>query len=171
VASIKNQLPDAIYTTWDSLANDIELALTKSISNPVTPDSMMDAYKGKSLAEKLGIKDRDLVALINPPNNYPEIIEPKYNNVIFIKQPVPHCNLLIWFVQDSEELIQHIHNLLKNTDCGKIWIAWPKKSSSRHSDLTQTVVRKTGLEAGLIDYKISSFDEIWSGLLFARRKK
>ncbi len=39
------------------------------------------------------------------------------------------------------------------------------------SDLTQTVVRKAGLAAGLVDYKVAAIDEVWSGLRFTRRKK
>ena len=50
------------------------------------------------------------------------------------------------------------------------WIAWPKKSSGVASDLSQIVVRKIGLEAGLIDYKICAIDATWSGLRFTRRK-
>lgn len=53
---------------------------------------------------------------------------------------------------------------------GGLWIAWPKKASGVASDLTQTVVRKFGLDAGLVDYKICSIDKTWSGLLFTRRR-
>jgi len=31
-------------------------------------------------------------------------------------------------------------------------------------------VRKTGLAAGLVDYKVSAIDETWTGLRFAVRK-
>jgi len=31
-------------------------------------------------------------------------------------------------------------------------------------------VRETGVAAGLVDYKIASFDATWSGLLFVRKK-
>ena len=54
---------------------------------------------------------------------------------------------------------------------GGLWIVWPKKSSGVASDLTQAVVRKIGLAAGLVDYKVCSIDRTWSGLLFARRKR
>jgi hypothetical protein len=53
---------------------------------------------------------------------------------------------------------------------GGMWIAWPKKSSGVATDLTQNDVRRYGLDAGLVDYKIAAIDETWSGLLFARRK-
>ena len=36
------------------------------------------------------------------------------------------------------------------------------------SDVTQTYVRQTGLDAGLVDYKICAIDETWSGLVELR---
>jgi hypothetical protein len=53
---------------------------------------------------------------------------------------------------------------------GGIWIIWPKKSSGMSSDLKQDVVRRTGLKAGLVDYKIAALDQSWSGLKFTVRK-
>jgi hypothetical protein len=38
------------------------------------------------------------------------------------------------------------------------------------SDLKQALVRKIGLAAGLVDYKIAAVDRTWSGLKFATRK-
>lgn len=37
-------------------------------------------------------------------------------------------------------------------------------------DLSQTVVRKLGLDSGLVDHKVCSIDATWYGLLFAKRK-
>ena len=53
---------------------------------------------------------------------------------------------------------------------GSVWMIWPKKSSEMATDLTQQVVRGTGLATGLVDYKICAVDATWSGLLFTRRK-
>jgi len=54
---------------------------------------------------------------------------------------------------------------------GPVWIAWPKKKSGVKSDLTQQFVRQMGLANNLVDYKICSIDETWSGLLFKYRGK
>jgi hypothetical protein len=54
---------------------------------------------------------------------------------------------------------------------GSLWIAWPKKSSSLATDLTQQRVREIGLAAKLVDYKVCAIDATWSGLLFTRRRK
>lgn len=57
------------------------------------------------------------------------------------------------------------------TEGGRLWILWPKKASGRESDLSQAVVRAFGLQCGLVDYKIVSFDDIWLGLCFARKRE
>ena len=52
---------------------------------------------------------------------------------------------------------------------GGIWLLWPKKGSAIQTDLTRSVVRKIGMAAGLVDYKISAIDETWAGLRFTVR--
>jgi hypothetical protein len=53
---------------------------------------------------------------------------------------------------------------------GRLWMIWPKKTSSLASDLSEKIVRETGLANGLVDYKICAIDADWSGLLFKRRE-
>jgi hypothetical protein len=45
-----------------------------------------------------------------------------------------------------------------------------QKASGRKSDLTQNHVRRSGLDRGLVDFKIWAIDDTWSGLCFAQRK-
>jgi hypothetical protein len=52
-----------------------------------------------------------------------------------------------------------------------LWIAWPKKSSGRATDLTEDIVRQVGLESGLVDVKVCAVDDTWSGLKFVIRLK
>ena len=39
------------------------------------------------------------------------------------------------------------------------------------SDLSEVVVRKAGLAAGLVDHKICAIDDTWSALRFTRRRE
>jgi hypothetical protein len=71
--------------------------------------------------------------------------------------------------KDLARRLEKARSLL--ADGGSLWIAWRKKSSGAGSDLTQAAVRKAGLEAGLVDYRICSIDGTWSGLRFARRQR
>ena len=79
-------------------------------------------------------------------------------------------SLGIFFARDLHEYEQNLPAIIDFARTGAIWIAWPKQKSSQRTDLTQNLVRKNGLEAGLVDYKICSIDEIWSALLFTARK-
>jgi hypothetical protein len=54
---------------------------------------------------------------------------------------------------------------------GMLWIAWPKKASKVETDLTEDLVRRIGLAAGLVDLKVCAVTEVWSGLKFVRRLK
>ena len=54
------------------------------------------------------------------------------------------------------------------------WISWPKKSArvatdGLATDVTDSVVRRIGLEAGLVDNKVCAVDETWSALRFVIR--
>ncbi|MBV8137272.1 MAG: hypothetical protein JO121_16830 [Deltaproteobacteria bacterium] len=59
----------------------------------------------------------------------------------------------------------------RHASSGALWILWNKNTSSE-SDirLTQLSVRKAGLDAGLVDFKITRVDEDWAGLRFTVRK-
>jgi hypothetical protein len=52
-----------------------------------------------------------------------------------------------------------------------LWIAWPKLASGVATDLRENVVRDTLLAVGLVDIKVCSVNDTWSGLKFVRRLK
>ena len=79
--------------------------------------------------------------------------------------------LILWFVRSAGELERGIDRWVPRVGKGGIWIIWPKKASGVTSDLTQNGVRRIGLDSGLVDYKIASIDQTWSGLKFAIRRK
>jgi hypothetical protein len=57
----------------------------------------------------------------------------------------------------------------KLRDTGMIWMAWPKRTSGVATELTENIVRRVGLAAGLVDVKVCAIDATWSGLKFVRR--
>lgn len=52
---------------------------------------------------------------------------------------------------------------------GMLWVSWPKGTSSISTDINREDVRKTGLQAGLVDVKVASINDDWSGLKFVYR--
>ena len=80
-------------------------------------------------------------------------------------------DVILWFVRAREALERHIGQMGDAGRGGRLWVIWPKKSSGVKSDLSQPIVRRIGLDAGLVDFKICSVDATWTGLCFSLREK
>ncbi len=170
VERIRRILPDATYTTWRKIRGALRAAIAKAPADPVIPESNLAGYSGTPLPKKLGIKENSVVALVNAPKGFEATLGDLPAGVKFKKQAADGTDLIIWFIRMRAELEDRIPEMHKLTGRGAIWIAWPKQASGVASDLTQNVVRETGLAAGLVDYKVCAIDATWSGLKFAQRK-
>jgi CheY-like chemotaxis protein len=170
VERIKTHLPDAVYTTWGRIRGSLKKAISKPPSDPVVPESNLAGYSGTPLPGKLGIKPRSTVALIGAPKDFERTLGELPEGVKLKKQARGGYDLIIWFVRLRAELHDRIVQMGELAGDGGLWIAWPKQASGVASDLTQNVVRETGLASGLVDYKVCAIDATWSGLKFTRRK-
>ena len=110
------------------------------------------------------------MALVGAPEGFEEILGQLPEGATLRRSARGRCDLLIYFPRSRAELERRIGRLGAVSGKGGIWVVWPKKASGVPSDLTQPVVRRTGLGAGLVDYKVCSVDATWTGLRFARRK-
>jgi CheY-like chemotaxis protein len=171
VKQIQELLPDAVYTTWDRILDDLEQAIDRPPEAPVVPSSTMAGYQDAPLPKKLGIKPNAIVYLIDAPEGFEMSIAKLPDGVSFVRNAPKHNDLAIWFVRSQQQLEQRIDQVKLCVGKGGLWIAWPKKASGVTSDLSQTAVRKVGLKSGLVDYKVCSIDKTWSGLKFAVRPK
>jgi len=72
--------------------------------------------------------------------------------------------ILSFFVKRSD-LERRIPTLGKAVfPAGALWVAWPKRASGVETDLSDHVVREVALPDGLVDNKVCSVDETWTGL-------
>jgi hypothetical protein len=132
----------------------------------------MAGYSGRSLPKKLGIKESQRIAFINAPELFARELGELPKDVEIVKKPVAPLDLIVCFVRNEKELLSNFEKLAaKLASAGMLWIAWPKKASGVSTDLTEQVVQRIGLEAGLVDTKVCAIDEIWSGLRFVIRLK
>lgn len=170
VERVRQLLPDAVYTDWPR----IELALRNAIANPpsppVVPESGLAGYSGTPLPHKLGIKPGYAVALPGVPDDFETTLGELPENVVLRRRVQGRCDLIVWFVGSRRELRRRVQRYGARAGPGGLWICWPKKASGVKSDLSERVVRETGLANGLVDYKIAAIDQTWSGLRFTRRK-
>jgi hypothetical protein len=173
IERIKVNLPDAVYTSWSRIRGSLKTAITKPLAKPVVPASNLAGYSGTPLPKKLGVKPNSNVALLGAPKDFEKTLGELPEGVKLKKRADRACDLIIWFVRMRAELFDRIKEMAELTgDAGAsgLWIAWPKRASGVASDMTETVVRETGLASGLVDYKICAIDATWSGLKFAKRK-
>jgi hypothetical protein len=133
---------------------------------------MSAGYSGKPLAQKLGIRPGSMVAFLNPPDNYNQLlgILPEGVTVILeLKKDTDFIQVFATRRKDLEDQVAKLKGRLKPD--GMLWISWPKRSSKLTTDITDGVVREVGLKNDLVDVKICAVDESWSALKFVRRLK
>lgn len=171
VAQIKEHLPDAIYAEWGGIKKVLKRAVMHPPVQPHAPRSLFAVYSRTPLVRKLGIKPQDVVVLIDAPEDFARKLVDLPMGVALRERVNSNNNLMIWFVKSREVLEKRINKITGFVRKGGIWIVWPKMSSGISSDLTQTMVRRAGLRAGLVDYKVCAVDQTWAGLKFAVRKK
>ena len=170
VAQIKEFLPDACYTSWDDIRNSLRRAITHPPSEPVVPKSRLEGYSGASLPKKLGIRKGSVVSLIDAPSGFERALGKLPDDVVVHTRLLLGASVTIWFLRSRKDLEARIKQMIPLASKGGLWIAWPKKGSGQQADLSQVVVRRAGLAAGIVDFKISSLDSTWSGLRFSSRR-
>ncbi len=170
VERIRKLLPDAMFTTWSKIRSSLKNAIANPPINSVKPESNLAGYSGTPLPKKLGIKPHSTVALINAPKDFETTLGELPEGVKFKKTAAGKPELILWFMRMRAELEDRVNEMRELTGTGGIWFIWPKQASGVASDLTQNIVRETGLANGLVDYKVCAVDATWSGLKFAVRK-
>lgn len=134
----------------------------------------MAGYSGTPLAKKLGIRAGDRVGLVEAPEGFedllaplPEDAEPERDLRQGEDYPV-----MILFSLAADHLDEALPRTARHLPAdGGLWVAWPKKASKIETDLSFGVVQRAGLDLGLVDNKVCSVDETWSGLRFVVRKE
>lgn len=132
----------------------------------------MPAYSSTPLALKLGIKAGHRVALIQAPRGF-EMLLAGLPDEVSLRRDARAAGLydvILCFVRARAPLTARLTRLRPRlAPAGGLWVAWPKRASGVQTDLTEGAVRLAGLETGLVDNKICSVDETWSGLRFVIR--
>jgi hypothetical protein len=132
----------------------------------------MPGYSGTPLPKKLGIKPGLRVSLVDMPADVRAELKDSLQQCKIVRGSLlGKIDFIISFAESKEDLedLDSISTWL--APAGMLWICWPKKSSEVATDVDESVVRKIGLATGLVDVKVCSVTEFWSGLKFVRRIK
>jgi hypothetical protein len=131
----------------------------------------MAGYSGTPLAKKLGIKDGFRVCFVSAPDDFqPELELPADIRLTQVRtKPI---DLVLLFTKSEAKLHKDFTTWAQKLRTnGMLWICWPKKASGVATDVDENIVRRIGLEAGLVDVKICAVNDVWSGLKFVYRLK
>ena len=171
VERVRKELPDAVFTSWEKVVPAVERAQRAPPRDPVVPKST-HFYGSKPLAGKLGLKEGGRLRLVGAPKGFEKAMGELPTGAKTTRGPAGACDVLLTFVTTQKALRGALAKWKKAAEDGsRVWVAWPKKTSSVPTDLSQEVVRKIPLTRGLVDYKICAIDADWSGMCFGLRRK
>jgi hypothetical protein len=122
-------------------------------------------YSGTPLLKKLDVKPEYKMLVINPPDNYFELLETDVTDQLTARNETPDWIHL--FVKSKKEFESEMKKLLliaKKNRSITIWVSWYKKSSGIATDLTEDVIRNFALKNKLVDVKVCAVSNVWSGL-------
>lgn len=128
----------------------------------------MSAYSSTPLCKKLGLKDGMNSTFINPPADYLTQFK-KDVRIINTGAPFDFIQFFSSKLEEFKSELPYLKKQLKKD--GILWVSWHKKASKKPTELTEDIIRAYALETGLVDVKVCSVDEDWSGLKLVYRLK
>jgi hypothetical protein len=129
-------------------------------------------YSSTPLSRKLGIRDAARVVLVNAPAGFASLLEPLPAGARIGRRVADATDVIVVFVTSVGDLERRFRALVSSlAPDGRLWIAWPKRTSTIDTDLTFRAAQQVGLSAGLVDNKSASITDVFQGLQFVYRLK
>jgi hypothetical protein len=123
---------------------------------------------GTPLPKKLGIREGSRVCVIGAPEGF--ALAPMPSGVEMRSRARGPLDVVLLFTVRRADLTRRFGALARALEpAGRLWVAWPKKASEVPTDLTFATVQGVGLDAGLVDNKSASIDDVFQGLQFVVR--
>ncbi len=119
----------------------------------------MAGYSGTPFPRKLGIKAGSRAVLVKAPSTFVHLLEPRPDGLTLATTNLGPRDVTLWFTRSKCKLERGIGRMAAAVGDSRLWIAWPKKTSTLAADHTELDVRRTGLDAGLVDFKICAIDQ------------
>ena len=133
---------------------------------------MPSGYSGTPLAKKLSLKDGMRVWWDGMPGSVREDIQSEGLALNLLDAPQAPIDAAHIFVSERTTLEARLQQLLPLlARDGSVWVSWPKKAAKVATDITEDVIRAVCLPMHLVDVKVCSVDDIWSGLKLVIRKE
>jgi len=168
VERIRGELPDAVFTGWNSIGDAVRAA----IAHPVKARPHADRFAAKPLLQKFGIKAGMQVAVLGGFEGFEELLGELPEGTALTKRFTAETRLGLYIVRSERELAaayEHATGRLPET--ASFWVIYLKQTKKARTSFNENNVRELGLASGFVDYKVCAVNAEWSGLKFARRRK
>ena len=125
---------------------------------------------GTPLWKKLGIREESRVAVAGAPDGFDRALGALPDGAVVSGRLSGRADVIVLFSVRRSKLEERLPAAVRAVEAdGGIWLCWPKKASKVQTDLTFDVVQRLGLDAGLVDNKSASIDDVFQGLRFVYR--
>ena len=133
---------------------------------------MPSGYSGTPLAKKLSLKEGMRVWRDGIPESVAQEIAAEGLQLHLLDAPEAPIDAAHIFVRERAVLKARLEQILPLLDrAGFVWVSWPKRMSKVQTDISEDVIREVALPMHLVDVKVCSVDEIWSGLKLVIRRE
>lgn len=129
----------------------------------------MAGYPGTPLPRKLGIKSGHKVCLLNAPAGFDRQLDQDCVRITHDLR-LPPVDMVVLFVDRVAELERRMPLIASRLHPdGGFWVAF--RTSGRGSDITEDMVRRVALAAGMVQNKACEIDGSWSGVRLVVRSE
>jgi len=133
---------------------------------------MPSGYSGTPLAKKLSLKEGMRVWRDGIPESVAQEIAAEGLQLHLLDAPEAPIDAAHIFVTERAVLKARLEQILPLLDrAGFVWVSWPKRMSKVPTDISEDVIREVALPMHLVDVKVCSVDDIWSGLKLVIRRE
>jgi hypothetical protein len=131
-------------------------------------------YSHRSLLDKLDFKRDGRIYLYQDIDQIYALL--KLGETFFqgqiLEELEKNIDFIHLFAQNSSELREKLplfRDFIQPN--GILWVSWYKKSSKIPTDVDENLIREVAFPIGLVDIKVCSVSEKWSGLKLVIRKE
>lgn len=131
------------------------------------------SYSHVPLSRKLGIREGATVVVDGEPFELEALLAPLPDGVRMkhaADAGAGTVDVALAFAVELATLAAQVDRLTPLlTPAGGLWLCSPKKASRVPTDITFDRLQALGLDARLVDNKVASINEVWTGFRFVRR--
>jgi hypothetical protein len=129
-------------------------------------------YSGTPLWKKLGIREESRVVVSGAPRGFAAALGKLPAGVSLSSRLTGRADVIVLFATKRATFDQKLASAVRALEFdGGLWLCWPKRASKVETDLTFDVVQRLGLDAGLVDNKTASIDDVFQGMRLVYRLK